>query len=101
MTLLEAYRLALVQGLSARQAGVKFSLDHKSIAKCKTRYQLPTLRDEWDAKCEAGLDKLSNPQLVSYADAIKRNEHNAKSRQTQREVRVVHSLIQKRKLCLK
>ena len=101
MTLLHAYRLALIEGLTARQAGVKFNLDYRSIAKCKTRYNLPTLSCEWDAKYEAKLGKLSDTQLLSYADAIKRTELNPKHNQSVREIRVLSLLLKKRNLCLK
>lgn len=101
MNLLHAYRLALIEGLTARQAGVKFGLDHRSIAKCKTRYGLPTLNCEWDAKYESKLAKLSDTQLISYADTMKRTESNPKHNQSEREVRVLKLLLKKRNLCLK
>lgn len=101
MNLLHAYRLALIEGLTARQAGVKFNLDYKSIAKCKTRYGLPTLNCEWDAKYEAKLANLSDSQLVSYANTMKRTELNPKHSQSEREVRVLNLLLKKRNLCLK
>lgn len=100
MTLLHAYRLALIEGLTARQAGLKFNLDHKSIAKCKTRYSLPTLNCEWDAKYESKLANLSDSQLVSYADTIKRTELNPKRKQSERELRVLKLLLKKRNLCV-
>jgi hypothetical protein len=101
MNLLHAYRIALIEGLSAREAGVRFGLDHKSIAKCKTRYNLPTLRSEWDVVYENKLAKLSDPQLLSYADTMKRTELNPKHNQSEREVRVLKLLLKKRNLCLK
>lgn len=101
MTLLHAYRLALIEGLTARQAGIKFGLDHKSIAKCKTRYNLPTLNSEWDSKYETKLASLSDSQLTSYADTLKRTELNPKQTQSEREVRVLKLLLKKRNLCMK
>lgn len=101
MTLLHAYRLALIEGLTAKQAGAKFNLNHQSIAKCKTRYKLPPLRNEWDAVYEDKLAKLSDTQLLSYADTLKRTEHAPKHNQSEREIRVLKNLLQSRKLCLK
>lgn len=102
MSLLHAYRLALIEGLTARQAAVKFGLDHRSIAKCKTRYDLPTLRSEWDVTYENKLAKLSDTQLIGYAETIKRTQQNPKySTQAEREIRVLNLLLKKRNLCLK
>lgn len=101
MNLLHAYRLALIEGLTAKQAGAKFNLNHQSISKCKTRYKLPTLRNEWDATYEDKLGKLNDKQLLSYAETLKRTEHAPKHNQSEREVRVLKRLLEKRNLCLK
>ena len=101
MNLLHAYRLALIEGLTAKQAGAKFNLNYQSVAKCKTRYKLPPLRNEWDATYEDKLGKLSDDQLLSYADTLKRTENTPKRNQSEREVRVLKQLMEKRKLCLK
>ena len=95
MTSLEAYRLALLEGLTAKQAGAKFNLNHTSIAKCKTRYNLPTLRNEWDAGYEEKLGKFSDKQLLNYHDLLSQPK-NAKSA---REISVCKRLLQIRKLC--
>jgi len=94
MTLLHAYRLALIEGLTAKQAGARFNLNHASIAKCKTRYGLPTLRNEWDAGVEEQMNKMNNTQLLSYYKALELPK-NAKSI---REQRICNILMQKRNL---
>ena len=102
MNLLHAYRLALIEGLTAKQAGAKFNLKHTSIAKCKTRYNLPSLRNECDVTYEDQLGNLSDTQLIGYAETIKRTQQNPKySTQAVREIRVLNLLLKKRNLCLK
>jgi hypothetical protein len=64
MTSLDAYRLALIEGLTAKQAGARFNMNHQSIAKCKTRYNLPTLKNEWEAGYEEQLGKFDDRQLL-------------------------------------
>ena len=97
MTLLEAYRIALIEGLTAKQAGVRFNMNHQSIAKCKTRYNLPTLKNEWDAGYEEQLGKLNDQQLIRYYEVLNLPK-NAKS---VRELSVCRQLLQKRRLCPK
>lgn len=95
MTLLEAYRIALIEGLSAKQAGIKFNLNPYSIAKCKTRYNLPTLRSEWEAGYEEQMNKMNDTQLLSYYKVLCNPKHG----QSVRELNVCKMLIGKRKLC--
>jgi hypothetical protein len=97
MNLLHIYRLALTEGLTAKQAGAKYNVNHCSLAKCKTRYNLPTLKNEWDAGYEEDLGKLSDQQLLKYHEMLMLPK-NSKS---VRELNVCKLLIQKRKLCLK
>ncbi|CAB4186669.1 hypothetical protein UFOVP1151_42 [uncultured Caudovirales phage] len=94
MTSLEAYRLALVEGLTAKQAGARFNLNHTSIAKCKTRYNLPTLRNEWEAGYEEQLGKFDDRQLLKYYDLLL----IPKNQRSVREFNVCKMLLQKRKL---
>ena len=101
MTLLEAYRLALIEGLTAKQAGVKFNLNHRSIAKCKSRYNLPTLKNEWDFAAEKQISNLSDSQLLSYARTVQRTSDNPKWSRHKREVKILNLILEKRKLCLK
>jgi hypothetical protein len=97
MNLLHIYRLALVEGLTAKQAGSKYNVNHCSLAKCKTRYNLPTLKNEWDAGYEDQLGKLNDTQLVSYYKAL----CIPKNSKSVRELNVCKLLLEKRKLCLK
>jgi hypothetical protein len=97
MRLLDAYRLALIEGLSARQAGIKFNLNHKSIAKCKTRYRLPTLKNEWLVAYEERMAKMNDTQLLSYHDTLML----PKNRESVRELRVCKEILKKRKLLRK
>jgi hypothetical protein len=101
MNLQEIYRHALLEGLTAKQAGAKYGVPHTSLAKCKTRYGLPSLKNEWDAAVEKQFDKLTDLQLLSYARTIQRTENNPKWNQSEREVRILKLILEKRKLCLK
>jgi hypothetical protein len=95
MTSLDAYRIALVEGLTAKQAGAKFNLNYTSVAKCKNRYGLPSLKNEWDAGYEEQLGKLTDLQLLKYYNLllIPKNKRSA------REFNVCKMLIEKRRLC--
>lgn len=95
MNALDAYRLALIEGLTAKQAGAKFNLNHTSIAKCKTRYNLPTLKNEWDAGYEEKLGKLDDQQLLKYYNLLIIPKNNRSAR----ELSVCKMLLEKRKLC--
>jgi len=96
MTCLDAYRIALVEGLTAKQAGAKFNLNHTSIAKCKTRYGLPTLKNEWVAGYEEQLEKLNDLQLSKYFNLLLQ----AKNNRSAIEFNVCKDLIEKRKYVL-
>ena len=95
MTSLDAYRIALVEGLTAKQVGAKFNLNYTSVAKCKNRYGLPSLKNEWDAGYEEQLGKLTDLQLLKYYNLllIPKNKRSA------REFNVCKMLIEKRRLC--
>ena len=97
MSLLDIYRLALIEGLTAKQAGFKYNVNHQSLAKCKTRYNLPTLKNEWDAGYEDQLGKLDDTKLLKYYQLLLIPKNN----QSAREFNVCKMLIEKRKLCLK
>lgn len=96
MTSLDAYRIALIEGLTAKQAGAKFNLNYTSIAKCKTRYGLPTLKNEWDAGYEEQLGKLNDLQLMKYYNLLLVPKNN----RSVREFNVCKMLLQKRKIQL-
>ena len=92
MTLLEIYRIALAENLSARQAAERFGVNHQSLAKVKTKHDMPTLRNEWDAKVEESLLKMTDEQLLSYYNilCIPKN-----TRRYSREFRVCKELLEK------
>jgi len=94
MTSLDAYRIALVEGLTAKQAGAKFNLNYTSIAKCKTRYGLPTLKNEWEAGYEEQLRKLNDLQLLQYYNMLLTPKNNRSAR----EFSVCKMLLQKRRI---
>jgi hypothetical protein len=92
--LLNIYRLALAENLTAKQAGAKYNCRHDSLAKCKTRYGLPTLRNEWDAGVEEQMDKMNDQQLLSYSKAL----CLAKNSRSIREHRICNLILERRKL---
>ena len=73
MTLREAYRIALARGLTAKQAGAEFGLNHESIAKMKSRYGLPSLVREYDCQCIKELKNMETPDLHEYIKVLERN----------------------------
>ena len=101
MNLQEMYRIALLEGLTAKQAGAKFGVPHSSLAKCKHRYGMPSLKNEWDLAVEQQFDKMTDMQLLSYARTIQVTSSKPKHTQSEREVRVLKLILEKRKLCLK
>jgi hypothetical protein len=92
--LLPIYRLALAENLTAKQAGAKYNCRHDSLAKCKTRYGLPTLRNEWDAGVEEQMDKMNDQQLLSYSKAL----GLPKNSRSIREHRICNLILERRKL---
>ena len=75
MSLLPIYLKALDENLTAKQAGAKFGVRHDSLAKCKNRYGLQSLRNEWDCSLETQLDKMNDTQIVSYWNALSLNKN--------------------------
>lgn len=92
MTLIEIYRIALTEGLSARQAAERFGVNHQSLAKVKTKHNMPTLRNEWDVRAEKSMLKMTNEQLQAYYNilCIPKN-----TRRYSREFKVCKELIEK------
>lgn len=93
-SLLSIYRLALTENLTAKQAGAKYECRYESLAKCKSRYGLPTLRNEWDAGVEEQMDKMNDTQLLSYHKAL----GLSKNIRSEREYRICNMLVKKRKI---
>jgi hypothetical protein len=70
MTLAEIYRLAIAEGLTARQAGKKYGVKHTSLQKIKQRNGFPALTSELEAKNINKFASLSDNQLNSYYEAL-------------------------------
>lgn len=70
MNLSEAYRLAVAEGLTAKQAGKKYGVKHTSLQKIKHRYGFPSLASEWESKYQDRFSNLNNTQLKSYYEAL-------------------------------
>lgn len=85
MKLIEAYRLAIIENLTAREAGSKYGVSGRSLAKIKGRYNLPSLRSELSLKYEGRLNYLSNTQLKSYWEALQLPK-NADTSKTEKEL---------------
>ena len=92
--LLSIYRLALAENLTAKQAGAKYNCRHDSLAKCKGRYGLPTLRNEFDAGIEEQMDKMNDQQLLSYSKAL----GLTKNSRSVREHRICKLILERRNL---
>jgi hypothetical protein len=70
MTLAEIYRLAVAEGLTARQAGKKYGVKHTSLQKIKHRNGFPPFVSEWEAKHQSKFANLTDTQLKSYYEAL-------------------------------
>lgn len=97
MKLLSLYLKALDENLTAKQAGAKFGVRHDSLAKCKNRYGLQSLRNEWDCSLETQLDKMSDTQILSYWDALGLN----KNARCLREKKICSLIINRRSLSVR
>lgn len=87
-SLIEVYRLAIIENLTAREAGAKYGVSGRSLAKVKTRYDLPSLRSELALKYEGRLNHLNNTQLISYAKALALPKNDQSSKTEKELVRV-------------
>lgn len=80
MKLVEVYRLALIEGLTANEAGEKYGVKPQSLLKKGSLYKLPSLKREGHKKLEAWLKTLSDEQLreykrsFDYSSSFKRRE---------------------------
>ncbi len=70
MTLADIYRIAVADGLTAKQAGQKYGVKPSSLQKIKHRNGFPALASEWEAKHLQRFACLSDQQLKSYYDAL-------------------------------
>jgi predicted transcriptional regulator len=65
MRLQFVYRMALSRGLTAKEAGAEYNMNHQSIAKCKNRYGLPSLISEYEKSDRKAMTSMSNKELES------------------------------------
>lgn len=70
MRLAEVYRLAVAEGLTAKQAGQKYGVKPSSLQKIKHRNGFPSLASEWDTKFQERFASMTDTQLKSYYDAL-------------------------------
>jgi hypothetical protein len=70
MRLREAYRIALMRGLTAKQAGAEFGLKASSISGIKTRYNFPSLMSEFEYQDRLGYSKMTNDEIHSYMSCL-------------------------------
>lgn len=70
MRLADVYRLAVADGLTAKQAGQKYGVKHTSLQKIKHRFGFPSLASEWEAKSQERFASMTDSQLKSYYDAL-------------------------------
>lgn len=92
MTLLEVYRIALADGLTAKQAAERFGVKASSVSKMKTKHKLPSLKTDFDIKAEAFLAQMSDHQLQSYLKALML----PKNKRCFREIKMCKALIKSR-----
>lgn len=70
MSLREIYRLAISDGLTANEAGSRYNCNPKSLLKIGCKYKLPKLVNPYLKKVREQLSKMTDVQLVSYANAL-------------------------------
>jgi transcriptional regulator with XRE-family HTH domain len=93
MTLFEIYRIALAEGLTAKQAAERFGVKASSVSKMKTRHKMPSLKTEFDIKSEAFLNQMPDTQLQSYMKALVLPKN---SKRCLREIKMCESIIESR-----
>lgn len=74
MRIQDIYRLALARGLTAKEAGGEYSVNHQSLAKCKGRYNLPSLISEAEKAIRETLAKMYDRDLTSYIKVLEKHK---------------------------
>lgn len=95
MTLREVARIALAEGMTAKEAGLKYGISAESIRKTVCRYKLPNLITEYERMIITQVARLNDTQLKSYHDALLLPKNKKVSKT---EKNVVAEELQKRKL---
>ena len=70
MSLADIYRIAVADGLTAKQAGRKYGVKPSSLQKIKHRNGFPSLASEWESKHLQKFSGLTDQQLKSYYEAL-------------------------------
>lgn len=81
MTLLEIYRLAVVEGLTASEAGQKYSCSKQSLSKIGCRYKMPRLKTELEKRIQRQLESMNDTQILSYYNALNLPKNTRTSQQ--------------------
>jgi hypothetical protein len=76
MRIQDVYRLALANGMTAKEAGAFYKVNHQSLAKCKTRYDLPSLVSEYEKADRESLARMSDKELESYIKVLESKDYS-------------------------
>ena len=66
----EIARIALAEGMTAKEAGVKFGVSAESVRKVICRFKLPNLITEYERMIIMQVARLNDTQLQSYYKAL-------------------------------
>lgn len=70
MRLKEIYRLALAEGISAKEAGWKYKVNSVSLSKKGAYHKLPPLKSDWFKKDCREIEKLDIGKLIKYRQCL-------------------------------
>lgn len=98
MTLLEIYRLAIVEELTAAEAGLKYSCSKQSLSKIGCRYKMPRLKTEAEKRIQRQLSLMNDTQILSYHNALNLTKN---ARTSQREKLAVVEELSRRGIDVK
>jgi len=76
MRIQDVYRLALARGLTAKEAGAEYKVNHQSLAKCKGRYSLPSLISECEKANREVMARMSDKELDSYIKVLNAKDYS-------------------------
>lgn len=76
MRIQDIYRLALARGLTAKEAGAEYKVNHQSLAKCKGRYSLPSLVSEYEKADREAMARMSDKELDSYIKVLDAKDYS-------------------------
>lgn len=75
LTLPEIYRIALVRGMTAKQAGAEFGVNYSSVSKMKARLKLPSLISEYEYAKRKSFKSLTNQELERYIKLLEKTNN--------------------------